>query len=181
MRMRILSAAACLSLVLLGAGLAQQVGPGPVTKTEDRPNADPPSSDAAPKPTPDNASQVASLRSQLVRLRAEVELLELEHEADVDRFKALATDLHASNDHEKAESVASSLIPEFEKKVNGKIEPSMLKELESERLVDSTTARVLREEYDKTKKEFLRTTAELNEKKLQLIDLEKRFRAVAGD
>ncbi|MDR3622401.1 MAG: hypothetical protein P4L85_23830 [Paludisphaera borealis] len=181
MRIRILSAAACLSLVLLGAGLAQQVGPGPVTKTEDRPNADPPSSDPARKPTPDDAPQLASLRSQLVRLRAEVELLELEHEADVDHLKAIATDVRNSNDLEKLKSIMSSFVPEFEKLNGSKIAPSVLKEQDAENLVNSSAARILREEYDKMKKEFLRTTAELNEKKLQLIDLEKRFRAVAGD
>jgi hypothetical protein len=71
MRMRIISAVVVTGFGIVGIALAQQA-------------------DDQPK---DQAGERARLRAQVVKLRAEVELQQLEHEVDVDILRKLMTDM----------------------------------------------------------------------------------------
>ncbi len=173
MRMRIISAVAVLGLGIVGISLAQPPGEG-------------------------RGNEGAKLRSQVARLRAEVELLELEHAVDIDIVKKLMTDVKnldmmtASKGaiKEQLEALAKGPMKErveaakrqMEKfKEEGLSLPRFLtggivdQDLEEQLGLDEATAKVSRPILQRLEKEFVQKTAELNEKRLELAEVEKRY------
>jgi hypothetical protein len=179
MRMRIITAAVVVGLGLVGITLAQESG----------------------KPTKLQTSDKANLRAQVAKLRAEIELLQLEHEVDRDSLKELMVDLkridtlEAGKGAMKAEMeaflkgpmkeqvealkkqmeslkttlnkaempAAAAALPDFEKEIN-----NMLGD-------DEAAARVARPVVERLKKEFIQKATRLNEKRLELAEVEKRY------
>jgi hypothetical protein len=164
MRKRIIPAAVVLGLGIVGIALAQQAGQQPENREDVR----------------------AKQRAQVARLRAEVELLELEHEAD---RAALSDELQnerkaerIADDDGKVREIASEMrlaassvgkLKDFEKEVgDGKTAEAKVQE-ELRQAVATA-----RSKNGRRKREFVLRTAELNEKRLELADAEKRFTEV---
>jgi hypothetical protein len=92
------------------------------------------------------ADSKAALRPKVARLRAEVELMQLEHEGDVAVMKDLIKGLKFS----EAVRAAGDQAPQASVKMVPKI-------------------------YEESKKGFLDRSAALNEKQMELLDLEQRM------
>ena len=159
MRMRIISAAVVLGLGIVGITLARQTGEA---RGDDK----------------------AKLRTQVARLRAEVELRQIEHDVDADILKKLMTDMRNLEGleslkapvEEQLKSATARKAPEigytppgfeeFRKQAQEEAKATQLNEL---------TAKVARPLLERLKKEFVQKAAELNEKRLELADVEKRY------
>lgn len=132
----------------------------------------------------------ADLRHQVAGLRAEVEWLQLEHEVDVAVVKDLINGLRASEIQESVEAVSRPMIEDLKKEV-GEVDalaglPFLKGTLErlginpedqarKQALVDKTAAKALVKLVDPIRAKFLARATELNEKKLDLADLERRL------
>ncbi len=161
MRMRIISATIILGLGIVGITLAQQAG-------EER------------------RSEKAKLRSQVARLRAEVELRQIEHDVDADILKKLMTDLRnlgglealkapveeqlKSVTAQRAPNVGLPTPPGFEE-----FNKQFQEEAKAEAQVKELMVKAARPLLDRLKKEFVQKAAELNEKRLELAEAEKRY------
>jgi hypothetical protein len=115
----------------------------------------------------------AKLRADLIALRADVELLELEHEANraalLDLLKALRQVEMTSVVIEATARPGSTLVAEPEAPGLA----GMIKVVE----VDKKANEALRAYTDRKKVEFIRSSKELHEKKMSLADAEARYAA----
>jgi hypothetical protein len=179
MRMRIISAAVVMGLGLVGITLAQQTG----------------------KPTKDQTSAKANLRAQVAKLRAEVELLQLEHEVDRDSLKELMVDLKRVDTLEAGKGPMKAEMEAFLKGPMKQQVEALKNQLESLKTIqknagipdaaaavpdpekeinnmlgaDEAAARVARPVVERLKKEFTQKATRLNEKRLELAEVEKRY------
>jgi hypothetical protein len=142
------------------------------------------------------------LRAESAKLRAEVEVLQLEHDADADILKKLMVDLKNLDGIEAAkgpfkeqvEALLKGPLKEQAEALKGQIEalkaamngqmpaglgglPGPQKELEKEFLLNEELAKLGRPILERLKKEFIQKAAELHEKRLELADVEKRYNA----
>jgi hypothetical protein len=161
MRKRIISAAVVLGLGIGGISLAQQAGQQPK----------------------DQVSERAKLRAQVAKLQAEVELLDLEHQADKD---VVVSVLKEERDFESESSrfakareavgeatmMAASVgkLEEFKKEFGDEkaMQARMEKELKEK-------AESIRAEGQLKKQAFVRQATELAEKRLALAEVEKQY------
>jgi hypothetical protein len=155
MRMRIISAWVG-SLAILGPGLATTArAQGQV--------------DERPK-----------LRAAIVKLRAEVEMLQLEQEAAVSVLKPMLVDLRNEDSEFVGEGVtrlvsnmkAQAVLPEMAVAGFQKQMDEFRKGLD----IEKDLREALRPFVERKKKEFLLRTVELNEKRLDLEDMERQYR-----
>jgi chemotaxis response regulator CheB len=125
----------------------------------------------------------AALRSQVAKLRAEVELLELEHEVDkAILFEALKKQGHSDSSVErttKAREAVNRLT--MEAASWGKLD-EFKKEFGDEKGLESEIEKDLKEQAerdrsdnDRKRKTFIREATELNEKRLTLVELERQI------
>jgi hypothetical protein len=133
----------------------------------------------------------ASLRPKLARLRAEVELMQLEHEADVSILKDLVKDLknlemmkNAQNSRELAPLLdelrkqgegLQPILPAIPARFAEQFKHQAENEEKAKALVDEATLKLGRVAYDDFKKGFVERSTALNEKQLELLDLEQRM------
>jgi hypothetical protein len=163
MKMWIISASVVLGLGIVGAAVAQQTGEG---RGDDK----------------------AKLRAQVARLRAEVELRQIEHDVDADILKKLMTDIRNLEGLESLQApIAEQLksVPAPKAPVTGSAPPGfdevqkqLQEEAKAEAQVNQLTARVARPHLDRLRKEFVQKVAELNERRLELAEVEKRYNEV---
>jgi hypothetical protein len=142
----------------------------------------------------DPADSKAALRPRLARLRAEVELMQLEHEGDVavmrDLIKGLkfAEAMGAAGNQapllEELRKQAEALqLPNFMPKLQaairfpGAIDINQVEEIQNkaQALVDEASVKLLRKIYEESKKGFFDRAAALNEKQMELLELEQRM------
>jgi len=116
-----------------------------------------------------------TLRAELAKLRAEVELLQLEHESDVDFLKKLMEEMKNSEAMESVKGSAKSRLAEFGASLGKKVDDKDLQDFDKTFAADELTAKAIRPFFDSLKKDFVKKTAELNEKRLDLADLETRY------
>ena len=134
MRMRIIAVAVVVGLGIVGISLAQQAGEG---RGNDR----------------------AKLRAQVARLRAEVELRQMEHDVDADMLKRLMTDMRnleglASLKGPAEELLKSGAVPKavgvrgglpgfeaFQKQAQEEAKAEMQQEAKAEMQLDELTAK----------------------------------------
>ena len=161
MRKRIISAAVVLALGIVGIALAQQPGPQPK----------------------DHASERAKLRAQVAKLRADVELLDLEHEAD----KAVVVSVLREERDYESESARVDKAKEAVSEANmtaaslGKLR-EFQKEFGDEKAMQAQAEKELKEKAERIRVEgqlkkqaFVRRAAELAEKRLELAEVEKQY------
>lgn len=117
-----------------------------------------------------------ALRAQVAKLRAEVELLQLEHDADVGILKPLTVDMRSIGAMEEGRPHILRELQAFRTKAGaGEDVGSDEGELNKEMDVNKATADAIRPIYERLRKAFLRETAELNQKKLELVELERKL------
>ena len=162
MRMRIISAAVVLGMGIVGITLAQQKGE-------------------------EGGNGKARLRAQVAKLRADVELRQLEHEVEADILKKLMTDMKNLDGMEALkgpmEAQLKALMDGVKKQLAGRsgIPSPFLQggmgdqEFNMQSKLDEATAKVARPLLDAKKKEFVQKASELNEKRLELAEVEKRY------
>ena len=170
----------------IASGVAVLVALGFATLTMARPQGEPPKGQ-------EQANPKVQLQARVARLRAEVELLQLEHEGDVAVLKDMINGLWASEASASMEKIGAPMLEDLRKSVgeNAGNDPlAIMKErlaragfnpeedAKKQALVDRASAKLLRKMYDQAKGDFLSKTAALNEKKLELEDLEHRWNAV---
>lgn len=128
-------------------------------------------------------ASVAALRARVAKLRAEVELLELEHEANkTDLLEALKGQRHADSAPEQAVKATEKAVATMAAAISvGKLD-EIKKELGGEEGIQRAAEKEVREqaergqaENDRKKKAFLRQATELHEKKFSLADLERQL------
>ncbi len=170
--MRMRTFAAAVTLAALGFATfapAQQPGEPPKAQEQDGPKV--------------------KLRARVARLRAEVELMQIEHEVDVAVMKDMINGLKFSDMSRNVEGMAGPAFEELRKKFGGGagIAPALpavaginLPQLgqddaRKEAAVTEETVKVLRKVYESSKGDFIEKTAALNEKKLELAELERRL------
>jgi hypothetical protein len=173
MKIRVVLAAVVLGLAVVTVTLAQQQAGDAVKRYQDRRPG------LRPGPT-------MTLRDQVAKLRAEVELLELEH--DVDR--AHLSDLLKEQRH--SDSIAERTAKAKEGVNNaitmaasiGKLD-EIKKEFGDEKAMQSLAEKELKElaergrtDIERKKKAFLSQATELNGKRLALAELEKQLASV---
>jgi hypothetical protein len=157
MRMRIFSAAFVLGLGIVGITVAQQTGEQSNRQDGDRPK----------------------LRALVVKLRVEIELLELDQDADRTELLEIMKGIRmaeSKSSEDLQEAVLASLVLTEDRKSLGK-----LVEQEGEKgmrdLVNEAfkkTAVEMKALRDRKRKEFARQATELAEKRLDLAEIEKR-------
>jgi len=138
-----------------------------------------------------SAPNGAARLSELTKLRAEVELLQLENDVDKVSVKKLMADVSQFDDAaalrgamiEAAKSKAAEIrrtAKPGEKEPQFVIYPESL-DLKFESLggleLDEAGVKLMRPVLASKKKELIRKVTELNEKRLQLAELEKRYHA----
>ena len=155
---------------------------------------------------PDAAGR-AKLRTRIAALRGEVELLRMEHDADVAHLKAALSDLRNLEDMESALPEFSRMTAELKAKhgdgagddlsqqiarLGAQAEAAgtpgvkgLLRDFDPERQqkiatdIDLSILKMLRPLVERKKKEFAARTAALHEKSLELEDLERQYREPA--
>ena len=170
----------------IASGVAVLVALGFATLTMARPQGGPPKGQ-------EQANPKAQLQARVARLRAEVELLQLEHDGDVAVLKDMINGLWASEASASMEKIGAPMLEELRKSAGGgggadnlnrpfakeflaRFNPE--EEARKQGVVDEATAKLLRKMYDQAKGDFLSKAAAFNEKKLELEDLEHRWNAV---
>ena len=171
----------------IASGVVVLVALGTATLTMARPQGEPPKGQ-------EQADPKARLRIGVARLRAEVELLQLEHEGDVAVLKDLINGVWMSEANASMAKIGAPMLEELRKSVGEKaagngdlpfakeflakagIDP--VEDSKKQELVDKETAKLLRKLYDQSKDDFLAKTAALNEKKLELEEGEIWLKAV---
>jgi hypothetical protein len=169
MRIRVVLAGVVLGLAVVTLTLAQQ-------QTSDAPRQDKRKPNGTAQP---GVGAVAALRTQVAQLRAEVELLELEHEADkallFDLLKELGRVDSPAQARDELNKVTIALantgyLDEITKKSGD--EKAMRSRLEKD-LKDLVETH--RADSNRMKKAFVLQATELNEKKFALAELEKQL------
>jgi hypothetical protein len=146
---------------------------------------------------PDQATR-ARLRTRIAALRAEVELLRAEHDADAEHLKAASGDLRKLADLEKLEAAkpeAERMIAGLKAKHGDDVGPNagslaalpgfgaFLANQERAQKVENdlnlAMLKMFRPMVEREAKEFAVKTAALHEKALELDDLEAEYRATA--
>jgi hypothetical protein len=168
MRNRVIAGTIVLGLGAVTFILAQR-GIGPATARSAP--ADAPAPQSSDKPRTDRAE----LYAKVARLRAEVELLQLEHDLLKDRLSAglkeRAEGIEGGASRQVARDymrIGAELVgkgPEFEAAMQDKGD-------EVWKAVNKAVAASAPAELDRRKQEFLRTATELNRKKIDLVALE---------
>jgi hypothetical protein len=133
------------------------------------------------------ADSKAALRPKLARLRAEVELMQLEHEGDVAVMRDLIKGLKFS-EAMGAAGDQGPLLEELRKQAEGlpplfPVPPRFTDQFKqfaqnqgnAQGLVDEASVKIARVIYEKSKKGFLDRSTALNEKQMELLDLEQRM------
>lgn len=167
MRLRIISAAVVIGLGVVGIALAQQ-------------------GDKQPNERPINK---ANLRAQVAKLRAEVDIRQLEHDADSEFLKKMMIEM---KDHESMEAAKGPAKEQMEAVLRrqmgaadnaggvppaaaGAAFPMLAHEFDKMADADEAVAKVARPILDRFKKEFVQHATALHEKRLELVDLEKQY------
>jgi hypothetical protein len=175
MRMRIIAAVTVVGLGIVGITLAQQSGE-------------------------DSRKNNSKLRAQVARLRAEVEVLQLQHDADSDILKKLMTDVRNVDCieavkgpiKEQMEALLKGPMKEQIEILNGQIQAlkapintqlpgapgasiPLQEDLNKMFTVDEAMVKVGRPLLERLKKEFVQKATEMNEKRLELAEVEKRY------
>ena len=155
MKIRIVSAAVVLGLGLAGITLAQQGDAG--------------------GPRGDGARQ----RSQLAKLRAEVELLELEHRVDANHLEKLTSDVRNLDDLEAAQGPLTEQLEALKKQNPDQVvgPPGIVDDPGID--LNREIAKMARPLLDRSRKGFLAKTTELNERRLELAEAERLYDARA--
>jgi len=161
MWMRIISVGVVLGLGVMGIALAQQTGQQPK----------------------DQASQKAKLRDRVVKLRVEVELMELEHDATRADILDMTKDIRnsESDSPEQVQRIALGFLSLTEGEALGKL----AQEKEAEKAAEQID-KVVQEAHKKTldeakalrerrKKAYAKQAEELAGKRLELADVEKNY------
>jgi hypothetical protein len=161
MRMGIVSAVVVISVGIVGLAFAQQ--------TARQPN--------------DQTSAKAKLRAQVIKLRVEVELLELEHDATRAEILETIKDIRGaeSQDHEGLKQLALSFFsltnPEPLAKLAEK-EGADKAEKEMNQAMNDAVKKTLdaaKSSRESRKKEYARQAEELAGKRLALAEIDKRY------
>jgi hypothetical protein len=139
----------------------------------------------------ESAPDRAKLRSQVARHSAEVELLQLEHDADAQLLKQLIVDMRKFDGLEAAKGPMKGQMKTLTDTLKGQLpgvgaelpRPGLAgsdvdQELDKAFAVDEAVAKVARPFLDRMRKDFLEKAVQLNEKRLELAELEKRYNAV---
>lgn len=123
-------------------------------------------------------------RTQVARLRAEVELLQIEHDVDAEHIKETMTALKNLDGMAALQGPAMEQIKALRSGTKGQAPvpgaDSPLAALQPEDFgskLDEATVKVTRPYLDLKKKEFLQKAAALQDKKLELAELEKQYNA----
>jgi hypothetical protein len=159
MRMGIISTTVVLGVGLLGVTLAQQ---------GDR-----------EEPRTDREEQ----RSQVAKLRAEVDLLELEHQANAGILTKLMTDIRNWDSMEAVKGPMQEQMKALKQEVPtpATVFPHLFPgyadggDIDKQSLVDEAAIKAARPLQDRLRKEFLQEATRLNEKRLRLAAAEKRY------
>jgi hypothetical protein len=173
MRKGIVVAVSVLSLIVATATLArQQVNGSPGGSRQVRGGV-----------TDAGVRSLAALRSEVAKRRADVELMELEHEIDknvlaesLKREKEFESEDQRSTKAAAAVTEATMLAASFGKLGDFKKEfgdDAALQRQAEANLKEHADS--IRGANDRKKKEFAKRTAELNERRLELADLEKQL------
>ncbi len=161
MRMRTMLAAVVFGLGIVGIALAQQAGPQPK----------------------DHSSERAKLRGQVARLRADVELLDLEHEADKAVVVSVLKEERDSESESGRVAKAKEAVSEAALMAAsmGKLE-EFQKEFGDEKALQARAEKELKEKAESIRAEgqlkkqtFVRRATELAEKRLELAEVEKLY------
>jgi hypothetical protein len=167
MRLRIISAAVVIGLGVVGIALAQQ-------------------GDKQPNEPPINK---AKRRTQVAKLRAEVDVLQLEHDANSEVLKKMMIEM---KDHESMEAAKGPAKEQMEAVLRRRMEgvdkakgvpspgaaaafPMLAHEFDKMADADEAVAKVARPILERFKKEFVQQATALHEKRLELVDLEKQY------
>jgi hypothetical protein len=161
MRTRIISTTVVLALGLLGVTVAQQGDrEEPRTEREEQ-------------------------RSQVAKLRAEVELLELEHKVNAGILTKLMTDIRNWDSMEAVKGPMQEQLKALKQRVPAP--PTVFPQLfpgnaggevvDQQSLVDEAAIKVARPVLNRMRKDFLQEATQLNEKRLRLAEAEKRYNA----
>jgi hypothetical protein len=159
MRMRIITTAVVLCLGIVGITLAQQSGEQTRRQAVDR----------------------TKLRAQVAKLRAEVEVRQLEHDADSDLLKKLMVDMKNLDSMEAFKGLMKELVEALKAARVGQMPagleglPGPQEELDKAFILNEATLKVARPLLERLKKEFVQKAAESNEKRLELAEVEKRY------
>lgn len=171
MRIRVVITVVVLGLAVVTMTLArQQTGNAPKHNQEQRNE----------KPQP-GLGAAAALRAQVAKLRAEVELLELEHEVDRAHLLDLLKEQRHSDSERAAKvreevgnlktmAVSIGKLDEFQKEFGD--EKTLQSQVEKEMKEQAERGRA---DSDRKKKAFVSQATELNEKRLALAELEKQL------
>jgi hypothetical protein len=153
MKMRIISAAVVLGLGFVGITLAQ---------------------------SKDQASERAKLRAQVINLRVDIELLELEHDADradlLEIMKGIRMSESKSPEELQEAVLGSLLLTEDPKSLGKPVEKEREKEMQN--LVNEAIKKrtvEMKALGDRKRKDYAKQAAELAEKRLDLAEVEKRY------
>jgi len=115
----------------------------------------------------------ATVRHRVANLRAEVELLQLEHDVDIDLLKKGVTEVKNLEGVELVRGPMKREMDDLKKRVGVPAHDAGDDDLNKMSLIDEATAKMVRPVVDGLKKEFVRKAVELNVKKLELVDLER--------
>jgi hypothetical protein len=168
MNRRVIAVVVLLGVSAVTFALAQR-GFGPATARSAPADAPPPRSPEKPR------TDRAELHAQVARLRAEVEVLQLEHDLARERLSAGLKERAEGVDGGASRQVARDYMrigaelvgkgPEFEAAMQDKGD-------EAWKAVTKAAAAAAPAELDRRKQEFLRIATELNRKKIDLVALE---------
>jgi hypothetical protein len=177
MRIRIISAAVVLGLGIVGITLAQQNGEQPK----------------------DQVSGKAKLRAEVVKLRVEIELLQLDHDADRDNLLARMKNMKQAEFMGSSQpgvvgmmglemlemrtlmgdAEAGRAVEEAQKEIARAVEKGedtgVIGQKAMEKVVKKQ-AEGIRGYIDRKRKDYARQAAELAEKQLELAEVEKRYK-----
>jgi hypothetical protein len=164
MRMRVISVAVVLGLGIVGIALAQQAGQQPKDQTNER----------------------MRLRDQVVKLRVEIELLELEHDAAKAEFLEIKKGIRELESEgaqkQLGEMALAQMMLTGGDQALGKLAKEGAKgEKEIQDFIESTLKEQIvkaKAERDSKRKDYASQAAVLAEKRLELAEVEKRYNEI---
>jgi hypothetical protein len=164
MRMRVISVAVVLGLGIVGIALAQQAGQQPKEQTKER----------------------MRLRDQVVKLRVEIELLELDHDAAKAEFLEIKKDIRELESEGAQKqlgemALAQMMLTGGDQALGTLAKKGAKGEKEIQDLVESTLKEQIvkaKAERDSKRKDYASQAAILAEKRLELAEVEKRYNEI---
>ncbi len=147
----------------------------------------------SPKAAVQRAADSADLKVKVGRLRADVEILQIEHEIDAKLLKALIEDVKNLEILESSKGLAETALGELQKQVKelpaepnpglglpagllgGLAQPNVQAEISKMFALGQTVGKVGRPILDRLRGEYVRKATELNIKHLELDESEKFY------